>query len=423
MSHRGAVTFVLGLGPNGYGLVRSLTIRGVHVVGFHYTDAHFGRFSRLAECHYIDRSLSTEAIADVLLRRRVSCTAQPVLLAASDEFGFTIFDQSAKLASSFSFHVPECGDARQLFSKARMHEACARAGILCPMTVVPASLPQVVEASARLRFPVIVKPVRSFANAFPVPGKNLVVQCAADLFRFYTRNPLLTETSIIQEVIPGGDENVVQCNVLVRQNGELDSMCCVRKLRQNPPGRGNMCYGISETNADAAAAALRLLECCGYRGLASLEFKYHPEERRYYFIEMNPRMPWYCALLPKSGVNLPYRAYLDLTGRLGDDVPPPVQRDGVRWMNASEDLSAVFGGRRIAFGDVVTWLRQLYGTDTFAWWDPTDPAPFAHSTLSVALKNLGAAREMMSRSRFSTRNLGVGNKATRDPRSPSSVTN
>jgi D-aspartate ligase len=395
------VTFVLGLGPNGYGLVRSLTMRGVQVVGFHYTAGHFGRFSRLAECHYIDRTLSSAAIAEVLLQRRASCAERPVLMAASDEFAFTIVGQSARLAQSFSFHMPgDISDARQLFSKARMHAVCSRAGILCPLTVAPSSPGEVVDAAARLRCPLIVKPVRSFANAFPVPGKNHVVQSAGQLIQFYTRNPSLIRTSIIQEFIPGGDENLVQCNVLVRQSGELDSMCCVRKLRQNPPGRGNMSYGVSETNAFAAAEARRLLAFCGYRGLASLEFKYHPQERRYYFIEMNPRMPWYCALLPRSGVNLPYRAYLDLTGRLSEDVPPSTQRDGVRWMNAIEDLSAVFGGRRIGLSGVVTWLRQLYATESFAWWEPTDPAPFARSTLSFAQNIRGPLRGLPALSRI-----------------------
>jgi D-aspartate ligase len=393
----GEVAFVLGLGSNGYGLVRSLTSRGVRVVGFHYTSEHFGRFSRLAECHYLDRSLSREAISDILVRRSASCAEPPVLLAASDEFGFTVFDQVAKLAQSFSFHVPVWGDPRRFFSKARMHDACSQAGILCPVTVVPVSPAQVVETAARLRFPVIVKPVRSFGTAFPVPGKNHVVRSALELIRVYTRHPSLTGMSIVQEVVPGGDENVVQCNVLVRQNGELDSWCCVRKLRQNPPGRGNMCYGISETNPTATAEAVKLLAFSGYRGLASLEFKYHPGERRYYFIEMNPRMPWYCALLPKSGVNLPFRAYLDLTGRLAEDAGAPVQLDGVRWMNAAEDLRAVFGGHRLSLGRAVKWLRQLCGTDTFAWWDPADPAPFAGAALSLAHSRLKAAKEMMSR--------------------------
>jgi predicted ATP-grasp superfamily ATP-dependent carboligase len=308
---------------------------------------------------------------------------RPVLLAASDEFAFAIVDQAARLAESFSFHTPEgTGDARELFSKARMAAVCSNAGILCPVSVAPASLAEVVAAAGRLRYPLIVKPVRSFANRFPVPGKNHLAESPAELIRFYTRNPWLVGTTIIQEFIPGDDAKLVQCNVLVRQSGALDSLCCVRKLRQSPPGRGNMSYGVSETNTAVATEAARLLAFCGYRGLASLEFKYHPEERRYYFIEMNPRMPWYCALLPKSGVNLPYRAYQDLTGGL-DDVSPLTQRDGVRWMNASADWSGLFGGRPVTLKGVVTWLRQLHATDSFAWWEPTDPAPFVRATLGL----------------------------------------
>lgn len=209
----------------------------------------------------------------------------------------------------------------------------------------------------------------------------------AALLRFYEHHPGLVGTTLWQEFIKGGDEEIVQCNVLIGESGETRAVCGVRKLRQYPPGCGNMCFGRTEANDITASQGLKLLRFLRYRGLASLEFKRQPDDNRYYFIEMNARLPWYCALFADAGVNLPYLAYLDLTGNGRGKYMYCKQQDGVHWMNARDDLRSSFGSLRLQPRSVLQWMRSLARTRCFAWWSPRDPAPFLCSTVSW----LGAA--------------------------------
>lgn len=372
---------MLGLGPNGYGLVRSLARKGVPVVGFFYTREHFGRFSRLVQSHWLDRTLSAERLANRLIEYRPGYAARPVLLAASDEFAFLIAQRREQLAEHFAFHWVSGDTAFKVFDKAEMSRLCEQAGILCPRTHVTVPDEDIGQAAETFSYPCIIKPVRSFHSAFPPRRKNYVAKSPAALFRFYEQNPGLLGSTLWQEVIKGGDEEIVQCNVLIGTSGETRAVCGVRKLRQYPPGFGNMCFGRTEANDIAASLGLKLLHFLRYRGSASLEFKRQPDDNRYYFIEMNPRLPWYCGLFAAAGVNLPYLAYLDLTGGDGCESVCSRQQDGVHWMNAGDDLRSSFGSLRLQSRSGLQWMRSLARTRCFAWWNPRDPAPFLRATV------------------------------------------
>ena len=375
--------FVLGLGPNGYGLVRSLTREGVPVVGFSYSKEHFGRFSRLIQAHYLDRTLPAERLANILIECRSGFKSKPVLLAASDEFAFLLAQCREQLARHFAFHWLSGENAFKVFDKSEMSRLCELAGISCPRTHVTVTAEDIGQAARAFPFPCIVKPVRSFRMAFPSRRKKIyVAESPIALLRFYEHHPGLVGTTIWQEFIKGPDEEIVQCNVLTGESGEVRAVCGVRKLRQYPSGCGNMCFGRTATNDIAASQGLKLLRFLQYRGLASLEFKRQPDSNRYYFIEMNPRLPWYCALFADAGVNLPYLAYLDLTGTGRGEYLCRKQQDGVHWMKARDDLGSFFEGLRLQPHSVLQWLRCLARTRCFAWWVPRDPAPFLCSTLS-----------------------------------------
>ena len=351
------------------------------VVGFYYSEQHFGRASRLVHTYPLARKQSSEAIAALLIARAAPFSGRPALFAASDEFAFLLAQGRDRLAGNFAFHWNSPETSSVVFDKPRMVRLCHQAGICSPRTHVTEIGEDVATTARGFSFPCVVKPLRSFHTAFPPGQKNYVAASTPGLVEFYRRRPDLLGTTFWQEVIEGPDEEIYQCNVLITRSGVVSTICCVRKLRQHPRGYGNMCFGRTEANEIVASKSLALLRLLEYRGFASIEFKRQARENRYYFIEMNPRLPRYCGLFADAGVNLPYLGYLDLVG--ANDKPDRAnhQKEDVYWLALGEDLSSFLADQRFHPRGLMRWILSIAKARSFAWWNMKDPAPFIRSIM------------------------------------------
>ena len=367
---------ILGLGENGYGILRSLAREGIYVAGFFTKSEEFGRFSKYCETHYLSPSLEDDEICQVLIDRGGRVADKPVLFPTSDYHTLFLARHREELSERFQYHWVGADNLGQIVDKARMSWVCHEAGVLAPRTHVTLPDENLAESAAGLSFPCLIKPNRSFDSPFPSKLKNFVARSLDEYLAFYQSHPELKGTTVCQEIIEGGDENVFQCTVLIHASGEPGAVFCARKLHQYPPGYGVMCFGRSEENEALTVQALQLLRSLKYRGLASLEFKYRVEDGRYYFIEINPRLPWYSALFVDAGVNLPYLTYLDLTGDQRSEPMAVRQRNGVYWI--SFKLDAGWFARTWSRGCVrlLAWLRSLMRARSYAWFDWRDPKPF-----------------------------------------------
>ena len=231
-------------------------------------------------------------------------------------------------------------------------------------------------------YPCLIKPVRSFSLQLPKQLRGLVVNSPEELLDFYSANPGVESSTIWQEIVEGGDDCVYQCNVLVRSNGQLGAYLCVHKIHQYPPGFGSMSFGRSEENATILGESDRLLTHLKYRGLGSLEFKFRKKDGRYYFIEMNPRMPWYNSLIADAGINLPYLAYLDLVGE-PDMRWPAAKPRTVHWASFEMELRWFLESRQARKVSLWNWLGGLTSARSFAWWEWRDPLPFLRSCVHL----------------------------------------
>ena len=381
---------VLGLGVNGYGIVRSLARMGVPVEGVFTSATEFGRLSRYCRrSRLVRRDGGGNGLLSALLELAPGFAQPPVLFATDDEHTLLLARHRGELAGRYLFHWVPADQLARIVSKPAMGDLCQEAGVLAPVTFHPQAGDDLTVAAAKFPFPCLIKPIRSFDTAFPHGMKNVVVDSPETLERFYERHPGLVDTTIWQEIVPGGDDSIFQCTTLVGQSGAIGPVFCARKIHQYPPGYGVMCFGRSEENETVAGEALKLLRHLGYRGLASLEFKHQVRDGRYYFIEMNPRLPWYNALFTDAGVNLPYVAYRDLTDPDGPRPPAATQRDGVYWVSLKEDLGWLVRTRRQERRSGWRWARGLLGARSFAWWAPRDPAPFTRAALHLLRRALG----------------------------------
>jgi len=375
--------FILGLGENGYGILRSLAREGICAVGFHTEPKEFGRFSKYCETHYLPPALDDEQICQVLIEwgRRVG--DKPVLFPTTDYHAFILAKHREELSKHFQFHWVAAESLWRIVDKAQTSRICRQAGVPVPRTHVTRPGENLAELAEGLSFPCLIKPNRSFNAAFPPKLKNFVAKSLDEFLAFYQVHPELVGTTVCQEIIEGGDDDIFQCTVLVRMSGEPGTAFCARKLHQFRPGYGVMCFGRSEENEVLTAQALQLLRSLQYRGLASLEFKYRAEDGRYYFIEMNPRLPWYNGLFVDAGVNLPSLTYLDLTGNDRSEPIKARQRNGVYWMSFKLDLGWFILTRTKGRVRLLSWLRSMARARSYAWFDWRDPKPFLRATADL----------------------------------------
>jgi predicted ATP-grasp superfamily ATP-dependent carboligase len=372
------------LGVNGYGILRSLARAGVGVVGFHTEADELGRFSKYCESHYLPPSLNEEQICQALIERGRRTGDKPVLFPTSDYHTFVLAKHRDELSRHFRYHWVDAESLWRIVDKAQMSRVCRLAGVLVPRTHVTRPDEDLAESVGGLPFPCLIKPNRSFHSAFPPGLKNYVARSPAEFLAFYQAHPELKGTTVCQEIIEGGDDNMFEWIVLVRGSGEPGAEFCARKLRQYLPGYGVMCFGRSEENEVLAAQASQLLRPLDYRGLASLEFKYREKDGRYYFIELNPRLSWFSALFADAGVNFPYLSYLDLTGNPRPEPTGARQRNGVHWINFALDLKWFVRSRGAgARVGLLSWLRSVARARSYAWFDWRDPKPFLRQTLPL----------------------------------------
>ena len=386
MAHRQnteRVGLVSGLDVSGYGIARSLGRAGVGAHALCSPKNQYGRFSRFCDGWFTYPPAPEdhlEQVCDLLLEVRGQFNSPPVLFATSDWFTRVLCSSQDRLTGHYLYHWLPRPLLETIVNKARLAEWCLHADITIPHTHITQPGEDLLAAALEFPYPCLVKPTLR-TNPFFRETKNFLATSPTALMDLYARHPELVGTTIWQHYIPGGDENIFQCTALVRCNGEIGGLVTVRKLTQFP-ANGMMCFGRTEDHPVLEQAACRLLERLDYRGLASIEFKYSPLDGRFYFIEINARLPWYSSLFAHAGVNLPALAFDDLAGEPAPS-PLPLPREGVYWMCVENTAKAVLSTEDRLARPWLRFLADVCVTQSFAWWDWRDPLPFLASAVHL----------------------------------------
>ena len=130
---------------------------------------------------------------------------------------------------------------------------------------------------------------------------------------------------MVQEVIPGGDDELYTLGSYLRADGEALGLFSGRKLRQTPPGVGTCRVGEALWVDEVVDQGLKLLRALSFHGLSQVELKRDPRDGAYKLMEVNPRLFQWHGLAAACGVDLPLIAYRDLTGEQVE----PVSANGV----------------------------------------------------------------------------------------------
>lgn len=407
-SHRRAYdavpAIVLASGLNGLGTVRSLGLAGVPVfaiVADHTQACIPSRFATPVVRH------AGESILDLLGRLRSDHgLSGGVFIATSDDSARELGEVAPTLPPGFRFAGPPRDLAATLMDKRSEIAALSEVEAALPpsLTQVPASAPAILAA---LRLPIIFKP-RTQQLADRVRLKNRVVADASSLDAFLQAYEEQLDGFVAQEVVPGADDTIWQCNAVFNRRHALVSAFTFQKLGMSPPHFGVTTMGRSVRNRSVIALSQRIGTALGYVGPAGFEFKFDARDGSYRYIEVNPRHGMSNWFDTSCGVNTAFRTY---QVALGDEEPEVrAQQDGKVYLDLHADLASRLIDDRESWSAVAGRYFRLAGAALVpAIWMWRDPMPglvalrrstvWSANRLMTGFRRRGTARGRLASSR------------------------
>ncbi|HEY2208853.1 MAG TPA: hypothetical protein VGH26_06140 [Gaiellaceae bacterium] len=328
MSERGTAVVAEVAWVNGLSAIRSLGRRGLRVLALDHRPYALGFRSRYAEPRLAPDPLDDEAGFIAALQEIADETDGPLpVFPTHDEHVNAIARHAAALSERYRFPFPGWEVLERIQSKRHQLETAEAAGLPVPRTFHPTSRDEALAAGEELGFPVIVKP--SANVGFRRSHRRQLFRCesATDLDRAY--EAAAPFEPMVQELIPGGDEELYTLGSYVSPDGEALGLFSGHKLRQTRGYMGSARIGEAVWVDEVVEEGLAFLRALGYHGISQVETKRDPRDGRYKLMEINPRLWQWHSLAGACGVDLPYIAYRDL---VGDPLPPArMHGDGKRW--------------------------------------------------------------------------------------------
>lgn len=389
----------LGAPEGDLNVVRSLGEQGVPVtVISEYADPpsaasrHCGEF-----LHLPGYTQQPERLLDVLQRMRDRYGMAPVVFPSADPDLMALNQLQPQTRELVRSTLAPAGLIAELSDKRRFNDLALRVNLPVPRTYTPGSMDEVAEVARVADFPLILKPSHPVAWKHPdIPrdiarAKAILVDDADELLRICRILAPHGFELLIQEYIPGGDEEHYDVHAYIDRTGRPQATYCGRKWRIYPPHAGSGCFVESLQIPELEDLALDILRKVDYRGIANINFKRHQRTGAYKLLEINPRVSQWNILAARSGVNLPWIAYRDACGL--PPAPLPRRRTGVFYVNGKNDLRAFMQYRRMGEWSVGRYIGSLLKPGmVYQAWSLADPGPALRLTGGWLAAKIGLRR-------------------------------
>jgi predicted ATP-grasp superfamily ATP-dependent carboligase len=315
-----------------------------------------------------------------------------VLIAASDESAELLGRYREVLAPIFRFSTSSWEVVRDAVDKRRSYALAQRAGVSHPKTSYPQNVDELMRAETD--FPAILKPaVKDRSNAL-TQAKAWKVRNRDQLIRRYREalTMMAPGAIMLQELIPGGNENQYSYAALCRDGASVASLVA-RRLRQYPVEFGRSSSLVETIDLpEVEDCARRLLGAMGFSGIVEVEFKRDPRDGELKLLDINPRAWRWMSLGPRVGVDFPYLLYRQCRG---EPIQPLKGVAGVRWVRMATDPIAaaieIWRGATTAR----TYFRSLRPPIEFSLLARDDPLPALFEIpqlIAIELRRVGLLR-------------------------------
>ena len=352
---------VLDLSATGIAVARILSSHGVRVYGADIPGRAIGKFSKHIkrpefgyEVHLNDN------LIDNLIRFASKFNEKIVLIPSSDVFiefvskHFEVLSNYYKLQSSLQAEI-----CKNYLDKSEFYSLCDRFDVPYPKTIYLTGSEDSDYVMERLRFPMILKPNLIHQWKRYLGGDKVInVNDRRELEKLLKKDKDLLVSSMLQEVIPGPEENIYLFKGYFDESGKLLASFTGRKIRQYPPLFGSASYAVSCEAEEVENISISFLKRAGFRGICGTEFKYDLRDKAFKMIEINIRPQLWEDLTRVAGREIVWVAYCDLAGVRVPDLPR--QRDGKVWTYLLRDMVSGAWHVRNRNCKLTTWLSSYF---------------------------------------------------------------
>jgi D-aspartate ligase len=296
-----------------------------------------------------------------------------VAFATSDRIVKIFSDYREKLSPYFELYLPERAAVEASLDKLAQYRVAEEIGVPYPRTYSNGDHGRLMAdlASGRAVPPLFLKARVPLSDHSLARFRRMKLRDAAEASRQVAEAERLGVPFVVQEIIPGGDDQLYTLGSTMNERGELVSFFTGRKLRQMPPGFGICRVGESLPVPKVAELGRRLLAALGFHGISQVEFKYDARDGQFKLMEVNPRTWSWVGLPIELGADLPWAMYREATGHsLPAQRNVPSQR--WLWISLSHDLERSLQHRD---GWPLAHLAAGYERVVEAFYAADDPAP------------------------------------------------
>ena len=396
-------TPVVMLGANFYtalGAIRTLGRRGVPVYALDY---HFPTAYALAS-RYVTRKIlcpdvnhDEAGLAEFLLELGKEFSEKPVLLATADNYALTVSRYSDQLSKYYIFPDTGNGLLEKIIDKKGLALVAEEFDLRMPKTFIVDQNSNLEEITKSIPYPCIIKPALSHKFVKVFRQKCLFASDSTQLISALETARDSNLEVMVQEVIPGFDDQMYVFDVYVDREGRATHTFSGQKLRQFPINFGSSTLTRQFYDPALIELGLDYMLRINYRGYGEIEFKKNPKDGKYYLIEINARLSTLNALFDKCGIEFAFIMYKDLTGNPLPDFHLKDEKPWAFW-HAYEDtisIAAYLKRKQLTVGQVAKpWLSHR---KAHAIWAADDIKPLFSFTRLISSKAAGKLRRILSR--------------------------
>lgn len=361
-----APAVVLGLCAHGLATARTLQQHGIDVHALEPNERLPGGRTRAATVHRVG-SIHPPELIDTLLAFAKSLPAgpKPVLFPINDTMVGEIARHWSRLEDVYTLSWAHARDeVARLIIKDNLESHARERGLNYPRSALVETTLADAEGLGEMAFPMLAKPIKPLGSfkARKIPDRDALEAIVRD---HPDDLPIL-----VQEWIEGTDTDLYFCALLMDHGDDIVRFEG-RKLRSQPPARGQTTSAEPVTNDDVYAITHKFFEGTGVSGPVSLELKCDPAGK-YWIIEPTlGRTDYWVDLCIRNGVSLPVMTYQLATGQRPDTVARHVSP--TTWFDTERDSRS--------FAQLVRQGRvNPFGRSRFTYFDVRDLRPFLYAT-------------------------------------------
>jgi D-aspartate ligase len=336
---------ILGLSTPGIFLLRHFPKKDIKAFGLDSNPNELGFKSKYGIKKVCpDPETNSKEFIDFIIKLRKDFDLNPVLIPTADKFVLPLNDFANELSNYFYFTVPKNDVLRKLTSKKHSYELAVKYGYPAPKTCFAKDPDELEKFVSDVEFPCIIKPEfpeswrSGFLEKFCNSEKVIIVDSQDELFSKYDILKKYDDRVIVQEIIPGDDNNLHYfVSYLDKYQNCIGSFTGIKE-RIAPVHFGSASYVDIVYNKELEEITTKWLKELKFWGISGVEVKKDKRDNIFKLIEVNPRFGLWDEVGTKFGIDVALMCYNELLGKPLESVN--VTRTDIRWISVHRDIRA-----------------------------------------------------------------------------------